>query len=781
MKLIFYISAVRAGAMKNYRNLTRKQLIALVRELTEKQAPMRRMPHDRLEFPAFGEREQQDFEKSPHAIRIFDRENLRYLAVNDAALGLYGYSREEFLKLTPLDTRHRDEAHDFRATLPEPTGYLRFRGPRRHVTKDGRIIIVEIVTQDIEFNGRPARLSLTRDLTEQMRTQALLPRREREFSALAENAPDIIARLDRHLRHLYINRAVTDATGLPPQAFLGKTNRELGFPPHLVALWEDCVNGVFASGQARTIEFAGPSPSEERHFEARVVPEFIAENGEVTTVLSIARDITERKRAEEALKQRGQQFESLAENLPDLVARFDRDLRYVYVNAAIERLTGRARGEILGKTQRQLGMPEDIVTAFEKSVRDAFATGDSHSIEFRYPGVESERLFEALHAPERDSKGETKTVLCVARDITERKHSEAALRDSERRFRQLAENTRDVFWIASPALDRMIYVSPAFEEIWGMAGARLYHNPRVWLEAVHPEDRSRLERETGRLAAGQPVILEYRIVRPDGAIRWIRHRCYHTAPSDGLPLMYGVAEDITERKRQERENIARLLRQRDALIREVHHRIKNNLQGVVGLLRLLASEHPEAATLVGKSILQLQAVAVVHGLQAREPGNATPLRDMVRAIAQAAEEALRVAVRLDIDVGTAVQLAEGETVPVALVLNELVNNAAKSARCEDGAALVQVGLRAHADWAEVVVSNRGRLPAGFDFGAGRRLGTGLELVRSLVPSEGAKLRFSQTDNRVEVLLQLSSPVIMPPARALQDSDSRIDQVVKEQG
>ncbi len=129
--------------------------------------------------------------------------------------------------------------------------------------------------------------------------------------------------------------------------------------------------------------------------------------------------------------------------------------------------------------------------------------------------------------------------------------TEDALRESEERFRQIAENVREVFWIASPDYRKMIYISPAYEEIWGCKCESLYENPKSWMDAIHSDAR---ERVAAALERDEDATFdqEYRIVRPDGSIRWIRDRAFPIRDESGQIIRKaGIAEDITERKRAE--------------------------------------------------------------------------------------------------------------------------------------------------------------------------------------------------------------------------------------
>jgi len=159
----------------------------------------------------------------------------------------------------------------------------------------------------------------------------------------------------------------------------------------------------------------------------------------------------------------------------------------------------------------------------------------------------------------------------ILRDITERKKAEAALRElnatleqrvqertaalqeSEARFRQMAENVQEVVWLASADLSQVLYLSPAFEKIWGHSCQSVYANPRLWLAAIHPEDRPGTKQAfLSQQTTGTPARAEYRIIRPDGSVRWIADHSTLVRNEAGQPYrLAGVARDITERKEAE--------------------------------------------------------------------------------------------------------------------------------------------------------------------------------------------------------------------------------------
>src|SRR5712691_4458275 len=253
-------------------------------------------------------------------------------------------------------------------------------------------------------------------------------------------------------------------------------------------------------------------------------------------ILAICRDVTDTLRTNERLatERRLEEarctellslLESTLDSTADGILVVDRHGRFATFNRQFVTLwripkaiiDARDRDRALAFALDQLVDPE----AFSAKVRDLYASPDAES--FDVLTFKDGRTFERYSRPQYVD-GNCVGRVWSFRDVTDRMRTEAALRESEQRFRQLAESIDQVFWLREVGTERVLYVSPAFESILGRPVVALYANPQLWIESIDPADRPHVtERYDGWLSgeSTEPGSLTYRIVRPDGTIRWI--------------------------------------------------------------------------------------------------------------------------------------------------------------------------------------------------------------------------------------------------------------------
>ncbi|MGC1392783.1 MAG: PAS domain-containing sensor histidine kinase, partial [Coleofasciculaceae cyanobacterium] len=281
------------------------------------------------------------------------------------------------------------------------------------------------------------------------------------------------------------------------------------------------------------------------------------------------RDITDRKQAEAALQESELRFRQLAENIHDVFWMVEPDNRdIIYVSPAYDQIWGRSRQVLYEDASTWIDAihPEDRqrVRAGVKLQTQQIESQGYCELEYRIVRPDGEvRWIRDRGFGVRDGQGILYRFVGVAKDITDSKQAEKALQESELRFRQLAENVREVFLVVTCDRSQLIYVSPAYEQIWGRTCESLYNNPRSWLDAIHPLDLDTVMAKFHRQAE-DGFDWEYRILRPDGEVRWIHDRAFGVHDGQGLLYRFvGIAEDITERKLAEFEVGKALLKERE--------------------------------------------------------------------------------------------------------------------------------------------------------------------------------------------------------------------------
>ena len=505
--------------------------------------------------------------------------------------------------------------------------------------------------------------------------------------------------------------------------------------------------------------------------------------GRLTRSLGILQDITERKQAEQALKESHDQLESrVKERTMELRAsesqlrhaahtvhlghwRFDEvNQTYVSISEEYARIFGYSVDEFLTRFRTldediQLAHPDD-----RERLLKAYERGGELEIDYRiFRADGAVRHVREIQEASKDDAGALVEAVGTLQDITELKETQARLAESERRFRNLIEGSIEGIIIHQNF--KPLFVNRAYAEMHGYTHtADVLDMPSVEVFAA-PEERARLRQIHDAHLNGQDAVLRYEyaaLARDDTPL--VLECMVRPVNWDGVLAVQNTVVDVTARKRAETEMLSHARRQRDALVREVHHRIKNNLQGVVGLLNQSRRGNTDAEQALEIAQSQIRAIAVVHGLQAQAGDETISAAEVVRSIALATGSSFSEEVEISEPSSdeNGVRLAEAEAVPLALIINELLTNACKHhRRVEAEPRVVSVDVRIDRNAVEITIRNTtSELPEGFDFNATKGLGSGLDLVKALMPRDGAELSITRDGSRITTCLSLLAPSVL---------------------
>ena len=489
-------------------------------------------------------------EHSPAAIALLDRD-MTYVACSPAWVRAYGGGRERVVGL-----RH----YDLYPSLPE-----RFREAHRRGLAGETSGAAEDpwaqpdgTTRWTDWAVRPWRdaagdvggiVLLAEDVTERRLAQEEQRASDRRYRELVELAPAAVF-VHCNRRILLANAAASALFEAGAEGLVGRPVWDV-IPPEIRDTVERRIAELDA-GQTvppvitRLQTVAGRRIDVEVHVASVRGPEGVS-------VIVVARDLADQLRAQEALRTSAQRLSAIVHSMLDGIVAVDEALTIVLTNPAADEMFGYAPGALLGHSLDEL-IPASRRFAHQRALGSFADTGPNA----RFMGGAPTVLLEGLRAD--GSTFPTATSIsrvmvegrplytAIHRELEPTLRAENALRDQRERFQQLAESIREVFWLRDRATWQLLYVSPAYEAIWGRSCASLYERSSDWLEAVHPDDRAHVEEALPQRTEGH-LDLEYRIVTPDGTVRWVHDRAFPVRDAAGVVVrIAGVAEDVTQRR-----------------------------------------------------------------------------------------------------------------------------------------------------------------------------------------------------------------------------------------
>ena len=476
-------------------------------------------------------------------------------------------------------------------------------------------------------------------------------------------------------------------------------------------------------------------------------------------------DVDERRQVREALQLQAERTRAILDSvLVGIVTVGDAGIEWM--NRSARRMFGGELADFVGQPMAIVATDEPHHPLRATHYREALSDGQSETFECRLRGRDGREFWvvgNAVVTGRESAVAGGSQITFALLDIERRRQAEVSIAQAQASLQRIIDTAPLAIALFDAASARVLRLNQMAATFIGKPAAQvLSHPPEDWFSA----DDAQSLRQDFALAQRGTEALRREVLRTvsspgDGSVAvpvriWDVRIVWLDAGTQTQVLLVG--SDVTEQRLAEQARFEAAVSQRELLIKEVHHRIKNNLQGVAGLLQQTAARRPDVAQLIGEAVGQVHAIAQVHGLHV---GLSGPLRiePLLQAITGSVQRTFGRGIRLFVDGAPAQRYAlpEAESIPIALTVNELLTNAIKHS--VDGE--IECGLHCDDAVVTVTVRNLGRLQEGFNLAQVPPGVSGLGLVRALLPRRTATMSLVQDGNSV-----LASIALVPPGVTL---------------
>lgn len=478
------------------------------------------------------------FQSNPQPMWMYDLETLAFLAVNDAAVAKYGYTEQEFLRMTIKDIRPEEDIPALLENVAHVTEGLDNAGVWRHRKKDGSIIFVEITSHSLVFAGRKAKLVTAFDVTTRVKVEEARSLLEQAIAA----SNDVVFMTDVDGRINYVNEAFEKLYGYTRSEALCQTPRILKSGKLSPEFYQDFWARI-RSGETFREEFINRTKDGRFVTIESTIDPIKDRQSQTIGFIAIQKDITEYVETRRALNESETRFRTLANTTPAAI--FTYGEKFTYVNPAAESLTGYTSAELLGMNFWEIVHPAH--REFVRHRKQARLQGEDVPSRYEFKILRkdgAERWVEfsaALFKPDK-----IPYAIGTAFDITERKLYEERIRNSERLYKDLVENSNEVTYLLDRNL-QLTYISPVIEQRTGYVPSELLG--RLFAEVIFPDDIEIVKEQfRAALSGGTVEPVEFRFITKHGKTLWVRASTVPVMKEGRLESIRGVAIDITEQK-----------------------------------------------------------------------------------------------------------------------------------------------------------------------------------------------------------------------------------------
>jgi PAS domain S-box-containing protein len=707
-------------------------------DVTERMALEKRLREKESQLRTIGD-------NTPAFLAILDANSTRYQYVNRMYESSLGLTKDQILGKTIKDIAGDANYQNAAKYLDEALQGHRTSYERRFSLAQGPVWAHMDYIPQLDDKGKVERiLILGVDITNLKNAAEALEKSEERFRLAMEATKDAIWDIDIGNDQVYFNPAYFAMFGYGQEDASFISTWPVYFHSdeitELSPLIADCIENrrqefdvdyraILKDGSSRWLNICGKVVERDANQRAK-------------RLLGTIRDISERKDAEAELREQKSQLEAIADNIPAALVLLDASsLRYQYVNQKYAQSLGLAKDRIVGKNLWDVIEAENYQ---EASKHLAIAMNGHRVTRVRQFALAKGEIWAQIdYIPQFDEDGKVKRIVFLIVDITTLRDTTEALRKSEERFRLAMDAANEGIWDYNLPADE-IYFSPAYYQIFGHSDEEI-GGPLGFAKYVHPDDcfRSLSAMHDCIENRKEDIDFDYRMQAKDGTWKWIytHGRAVKRDSSGKATRMIGTSRDITDRKLSE-ERIRQLLREKELILREVHHRIKNNLQVMASILsiRVADSEDARMNMILNEAISEIKSMSLLYDkLYRTEYIGTMPVREYLPELLSQASQVFGGGLPLDIETEIEdIDLDAGKLSRLGIVVNELLTNSLKYAF--DGVVDPTITLRVFRQGARVHIEyedNGLGLPESFSMQSTE--GFGMQLIKAMMDQIGGTM------------------------------------------
>lgn len=679
------------------------------------------------------------FDKEP--MFLYNYYTFEIIDVNEAALERYGYSKKEFQRMHFTDLGSKIKPEDLDGIDKEmfnPSAIW------MHADREGNKFYVQLTSHLIHQEGNPVQFTIAHVVDSIIRDKkknlALLPRIE----SVRAHIPMAMIEWDKNFNVRDWSDKAKEIFGWEFEEVRRKNLFDIGLLP--------VKNKEFVEKQLSDFITKGKNyfstESENKTKGGSTIycnwhnAAIYDLDRNLISIYSLVEDITDKRVAEQKLKESIESYKVLFSSIQDAMYILDEEGRFLEVNQGAERMYGYSREKFIGNTPDFLGAPGKVDMNLTYSRMGKALNGDVQQFEWWGKRKNGEIFPKELQLNPGKYFGKP-VVIAIARDISERYEREQEVRQNEQLFRQLFQNAPVGIALLNEHKDVQL-VNSSFEQIFGFNEQEI---KEVSLDKIIVPDEKK--EEASKLSRSQVTfeVSTYR-KRKDGEIVDVLIYGVPVRVDQKIIGIYGIYVDITERRKAE-QKIKESLKEKEILLAEIHHRVKNNLAVITGLLELQVqnTDNEEAKTVLRDSQLRINSMALIHE-KLYQSDNLSVIKfgkyigELIDVIADShitKDKPIEIEIESD-----PVEFTITQAIPCGLLMNEIVTNALKHAFDERKTGTISISLKKKGENIELVIADDGvGLPDNFEELKEKSLG--MTLIYTLASQLNAEMKIESDE------------------------------------